>query len=240
MLSFLAQSEPMFLNLDSVLFVGLPYAAILLFLYATIRRYVSSKFSYSSYSSQFLENKKLFYASAPWHFGIIALFFGHLLGFLIPREILWWNSVPARLYVIELSALIFAILALVGLVAALHRRATSPRIRVVTSKMDIVILLLLLVQVADGIWIALFHRWGSSWFAGIMAPYLWSLFKFSPDISAVREMPFAIKLHVVGAFVILAVFPFTRLVHLLVLPLSYLWRLPQQVIWNRDRRSSHL
>jgi nitrate reductase gamma subunit len=40
----------------------------------------------------------------------------------------------------------------------------------------------------------------------------------------------------VGAFVIFAVFPFTRLVHLLVLPIAYMWRLPQQVIWNRRRQ----
>lgn len=235
--SLLAQTDSLLVNLDEVLFVGLPYTAIVLFLYATIRRYVARPYSYSSYSSQFLENRKLFYASAPWHFGILALFFGHLIGFLIPSGVLWWNSVPARLYVIELSAMIFAVLALVGLVGALHRRFTNSRIRVVTTKMDVLIIVLLLIQVLSGIWIALFHRWGSSWFAGVMAPYLWSLFKFSPDITAVREMPFAIKLHVVGAFLILAVFPFTRLVHLLVLPLSYMWRLPQQVIWNRQRQT---
>lgn len=236
MFSFLAQTESSWVGLDEALFIGLPYAAIVLFFYATIRRYVSSRFSYSSYSSQFLENKKLFHASVPWHFGIIALFLGHLIGFLIPRGVLWWNSVPARLYVIELGALIFAVLALVGLGLALHRRFTNKRLNVVTTKMDILILVLLLIQIGTGIWIAIFHRWGSSWFAGVMAPYLWSLFKFSPDISALREMPFAIKLHVVGAFVIFAVFPFTRLVHLLVLPLGYMWRLPQQVIWNRKKQ----
>lgn len=235
MFSILAQTESAWTFMDEALFIGLPYAAIALFFYGTIRRYVSSKFSYSSYSSQFLENRKLFFVSVPWHFGILALLLGHLIGFLIPRSVLWWNSVPARLYVIELGALIFAILALVGLAMALHRRATNTRLKVVTSKMDVLILVLLLLQVITGIWVAVAHRWGSSWFASVMSPYLWSLFQFSPDIGAMREMPLAVKLHVAGAFVIFAVFPFTRLVHMLVLPLHYFWRLPQRVIWNRKR-----
>jgi menaquinol-cytochrome c reductase iron-sulfur subunit len=35
-----------------------------------------------------------------------------------------------------------------------------------------------------------------------------------------------------NAFVIIALFPFTRLVHIFTLPLSYLWRPYQVVIWN--------
>jgi nitrate reductase gamma subunit len=99
--------------------------------------------------------------------------------------------------------------------------------------MDYLILTLLLIQILSGMWIAVFERWGSNWFAGVMSPYLWSLFKLNPEIGAVSAMPFAIKLHVVGAFIIFLVFPFTRLVHLLVAPLHYLFRIPQQVIWNR-------
>lgn len=48
-------------------------------------------------------------------------------------------------------------------------------------------------------------------------------------------MPTVIKLHVVGTFVILALVPFTRLVHFLVAPLHYTWRSYQQVVWHWGR-----
>jgi len=50
-------------------------------------------------------------------------------------------------------------------------------------------------------------------------------------------MPWIVKLHIIGAFLILAVFPFTRLVHFLVAPFHYMWRPYQRVIWNWDRRT---
>lgn len=232
MFSFLAQAEVSSFDLNSALFIGLPYVALVVFFFATIRRYVGNGFSYSSYSTQFLENKKLFFASVPWHWGIIFLAFGHLIGFLIPRGVLWWNGVPARLYIIEFSALVAAVLALFGLVNGIMRRGSNSRIAAVTTKMDMLIIVMLLIQTMTGMWVAVFERWGSSWFAGVLSPYLWSLFKLNPNIEAISAMPLSIKLHVIGAFLIFLVFPFTRLVHLLVVPLHYIFRLPQRVIWN--------
>jgi nitrate reductase gamma subunit len=225
--------------LNELLFVVTPYVVGALFLFATIRRYTKEKFSYSSYSSQFLENNYQFWGSVPFHYGILCLLAGHLIGFLFPREVLWWNSVPARLYIIEVSALIFAVTTLIGLTNLLLRRAIDPRVRAVTSKMDVVIVVLLLLQVVTGIWVALTARWGSSWFAAVLAPYLWSLFTFTPDASHVANLPWSIKLHILGAYLIFAVFPFTRLVHILVIPNHYLWRRTQVVMWN-SRKSPHV
>jgi nitrate reductase gamma subunit len=49
------------------------------------------------------------------------------------------------------------------------------------------------------------------------------------------ELDLAARLHVIGAFVLFAFFSFTRLVHVLVAPVPYLWRPLQLVIWNRLR-----
>ena len=221
------------MNFDQLLFGVLPYVALILAVGGSIWRFFSNRFSYSSLSSQFLENRQLFWGSVPWHIGVLAILIGHLIGFMIPRSILVWNSVPLRLYILEISALIFGLLTLWGLVVLIFRRFTNARIRVVTSIMDVVLLGLLLVQVVAGVWTAIFYRWGSSWYAGFAVPYMWSILKFSPDISLVSNMPFAVKLHIVGAFVLLASLPFTRLVHLLSFPIAYLWRPYQVVIWNR-------
>lgn len=221
--------------MDDLLLVVFPYIVIVLFLVMTIWRYVTSKFSYSSYSSQFLENQHQFWGSVPWHYGILALTLGHLIGFAFPREVLWWNAVPARLYIMETGALIFGVTALIGLVNLIIRRATDARVRAVTSHMDVLILVLLLLQVLSGLYVALFSRWGTSWFAGVLSPYLWSLFTLRPDASAVAQLPWGIKLHILGAYTIFAVFPFTRLVHVLVVPNHYLWRRAQVVMWNRRK-----
>jgi nitrate reductase gamma subunit len=121
----------------------------------------------------------------------------------------------------------------VGLTCGLLRRLNQPKVRMVTSRSDWIVLLLLLIQVGTGIYIALRHPWGSSWFASSASPYLWSLLKFNPDITYVTAMPHIVKTHVVGAYLLIGFFPFTRLVHILVIPNPYLWRKPQVVRWYR-------
>src|SRR5690606_6811384 len=83
---------------DYLLFIVLPYIAATLFVVVSIYRYVTDKFSYSSLSSQLLESDELFYGVVPWHIGIIGALTGHLIGFLFPKEVLWFNGVPVRLY----------------------------------------------------------------------------------------------------------------------------------------------
>jgi nitrate reductase gamma subunit len=221
--------------LNTFLFVILPYLALAIFFIGTIYRYRNIKFQISSLSSEFLEGRQLFWGSVPFHWGMLFLFFGHLIAFLIPSSVLAWNSHPLRLLVLEVSAFVFGLSMLVGLSNLLFRRWQNSRIRTVTSKMDILVELLLIGQVALGLWMAYQHRWGSSWFASTLTPYLWSIFLLEPRMDAVAAMPITIQLHIVGAYLIVMLFPFSRLMHALVAPLDYLWRPYQRVIWNWDK-----
>ncbi len=221
---------------DNLFFIILPYAAATLAVVVTVQRYFKRGFTYSSLSSQFLEGDELFYGSVPWHIGILIVLTGHVIGFAIPRQVLWFNGVPARLYVLETTGLLFGLLAFVGIVSLIVRRITSARIRAVTSWMDVVVLLVLLVQVALGVYTALFYRWGSSWYATSAVPYLRSLFVLQPDLKMIAPLPMAVKAHIINAYIFLAILPFSRLVHMLVVPIHYLWRPYQVVIWNWDRR----
>jgi len=222
--------------LNTFLFIALPYIAITVFFIGTIYRYRSKKFKFSSLSSQFLETKNLFWGSVPFHWGIAVLFYGHLIAFLLPETILSWNSNPTRLLILEVSAFIFGLSAFIGMFNLLLRRNFNSRIIVVTSKMDLFIEVLLFVQLFFGLWVAFGFRWGSSWFAMIMSPYLVSIFTLNPQIDAISSMPWVIKTHVALAYSIILLFPFTRLVHLLVFPLSYIWRPYQNVIWHWNRK----
>lgn len=228
--------DNIFNSLNNFFLIGLPYIALSVFVIGTIWRYRSVKFKVSSLSSQFLEGRTLFWGSVPFHIGILVLFLGHLIGFFFPRTVIAWNSHPVRLLIIEISAFIFGLAVLIGLINLIFRRFSNPRIKSVTSRMDIGILMLLLLQVVTGLWVAYFFRWGSSWFAAVISPYLWSVFILQPDIEAVSAFPWMVKLHIVGAYLIILLIPFTRLVHLLVPPINYLWRSYQLVYWNWDRK----
>lgn len=217
--------------MDGLLFGAFPYVALTLFVIGTIYRYRSG-FKYSSLSSQFLESKKFYAGSVPFHVGIIVVFFAHLVAFIYPAIVFGGKT----LVTMETIILAFSIVAIVGLVLLFIRRITNERVQMVTNKMDIVIEVLLLAQFVIGVYIAIYLKWGSAWYASDMVPYLWSIFTFSPDIAAVAATPLLIQLHIIGAFLIILLIPFSRLVHFLVAPLHYIVRPYQVVRWNWDKK----
>lgn len=221
---------------DLALFVIFPYVAIVLEIAVSFYRYFSGSYKFSSLSSEFLEGRELFWGSQPWHYGILFVLIGHVVGFLVPKEVLLFNEVPVRRLILEVTALTFALMALIGLLVLIRRRFTNDRVWAVTAKMDLFVLVLLLIQTFSGIYIALTYRWGSSWYAAALVPYLRSLFVLKPNLEYIAPMPWVVKLHIANAYCLIAVLPFTRLVHFLVLPVSYIWRSWQVVIWNWDRK----
>jgi len=218
---------------DVVLFGAFPYVAVILAVLVGLTRYFGSRFTYSSLSSQFLENRALFWGSVPWHYGIITVLLAHILALVFPG---FWAALigaPVRLYVLEVTGLGLGLLALIGLVVLTVRRLHDDRARAVTSAADWALLVVLLLQVALGFWVALVYRWGSDWYLHTAVPWVISLATLNPQIQYVTALPWVVKLHMLGGFLLIAIFPFTRLVHLVVFPLSYLWRPWQVVIWNR-------
>ncbi|MCC6742492.1 MAG: respiratory nitrate reductase subunit gamma [Acidobacteria bacterium] len=223
--------------IDSLLFVALPYVAVALCVVASVFRYRSDRYSYSAMSSQFLEHRGLQWGSAPWHVGIILILAGHIAIFLFPRLSASLLSVRPVLLVIEGAGIAFSVLCVAGLLVLITRRLTSARVQAVTSTMDLIVLAVLLVQVVLGIAVAVHYRWGAAWGASTLAPYLRSLVRLQPDSSFVTDMPMLVKVHIVGAWVFIALIPFSRLVHIFSIPLSYLARAPQLVIWSNLRRA---
>jgi len=59
-----------------------------------------------------------------------------------------------------------------------------------------------------------------------------SIFAFRPDAACVAAMPAIVKVHVTGAWLLVLLIPFTRLAHMLVAPLPYLFRKPQVSRWH--------
>ena len=218
--------------IDVLLFIVLPYAGVLLFIVGTAERYRRHAYSCTSRSTQFLENRLHFWALVPFHAGILLILAGHLIGFLFPRAVLGWNAVPARLLALEALALTAGLLAFAGFSLAVVRRIRIRPVRFATGPLDWLVYAVLLGEIGAGVFVALRYSWGSTWYAGTLAPYLWSLLRLQPDIAFVSALPLPVQLHIAGAWLLLALFPFSSLVHVLAVPNAYLWRPPQVVRWH--------
>jgi len=218
---------------DIVLFAAFPYLAVVVAIAGGVYRYRRDRFSYSTLSSQLLENRSLFWGSVPWHYGIVVILLAHLLGFLMPGMWAAITAKPTALYTIEIVGYAFGLAALIGLCVLVVRRLTYERIRAVTSPMDWAVLAALLVQVALGMYVSLFYRWGADWYIDTAVPWLVSLVSLNPQTQYVSSLPWAVKLHMLTGFLVIALFAFSRLVHLIMFPFWYLWRPYQLVIRNR-------
>jgi len=219
---------------NSLLYLVFPYISLTIFILISVYRAIYRPFTISSLSSQLLENKKLYWGSISFHWGIVLILLFHLLALILPRGLMLWNSLPIRLYLLEFTGLALGLWALIGLVILIWRRLSSGRVRVVTTKMDWVVLILLLVSVVSGIWTATSYRFGSYWFTGVFTPYLLSILTFRPNPGLVAPLPWVIQVHVLNFWILLAVFPFSRLIHIVTYPLGYLLR-PWQIVIRTQR-----
>ncbi len=218
--------------LNSFIFVVMPYAALALLIFVTPYRYYTNRLTWTAYSTQFLESKTLYWGSLPWHFGILLVLFGHFAGVVCPGGMKKLLANQQMLVLLESIGLAAGLLALLGSVLLLLRRVNEGMLKKVTFCSDWVLLYLLIMQVATGIYIATFMRWGSVWYLHTAVPYFYSLLSFNPELGYVADFPLIFKLHSAGAFLIIAILPFTKLVHLLFFPIAFLKDAPILYRWR--------
>jgi nitrate reductase gamma subunit len=218
---------------DAFLFLSFPYVALILAVAVGTYRYFDDRFSYTALSSQLLENRQLFWGSVSWHYGIVIILMAHLLAALFPDSWALLFGTPIRLYVLEVTGLSLGFFTIFGIGLLIMRRIANPRLQSITSVMDWGLLVALLLQAASGVYVAIVYRWGAGWYVYTAVPWLWSLVRLDPQLGPLSALPWIVKFHFFNAFVLIALFPFTRLVHLFTVPITYLWRPYQVVIWNR-------
>ena len=222
---------------DILLFVVFPYVALAIGIVGTIYRYLTNQYSFTSLSSQFLENDLQFWGSTLWHYGILPTTIIHLAGFTIPKVMFALHSTPETLYLAELAGKVMGIMAWAGLAILIYRRLVSSKIRAITTPVDWIVLSLLFAQVFFGLILAFAYRWGAAWFIHTATPWMVSLATFQPAPQFVTALPLAHKVHFLTGFLLFALMPFSRLVHIVTFPFSYMWRRFQLVIWTRRRVS---
>ena len=219
--------------LDGFLFVSFPYLALAVGVTVAILRLRDEPCAATRPSIQPLDGEQLFWGTKLWLYGMIGVLTGHFLGLIFPASILTWNAQPVRLFILEGTGLALALMALGGAGLLVTRRIGNSRLRAASSPVDWVVMALLLFEVVSGIEVALRLRWGSSWYASNAAPWLQSLCTFHPRMEFVQPLPWDAKLHLLNAFLIIALTPFSRLAHALPLPFARYWRRPLILLLNR-------
>ncbi|MGB0439547.1 MAG: respiratory nitrate reductase subunit gamma [Paracoccaceae bacterium] len=232
-------------DIDFIIFGIMPYAALTILVVGSILRYDRDQFTWKSSSSQLLRRKQLIWGSILFHAGILTVFFGHLVGLFTPVWVLDALGVPHALkqWMAVLIGGPAGIAALIGASMLLHRRLTDPRIRVTSGTTDILIMVLIWMQLAIGLLTitqTLQHMDGSE-----MVRFMtWSQSIVSWNLNAwvtVVDVHWLYKLHIFLGLIITALFPFTRLVHMisgLAAPFRYALRPGYQIV--RSRRAHAL
>ncbi|HEY0638610.1 MAG TPA: respiratory nitrate reductase subunit gamma [Pseudonocardiaceae bacterium] len=223
---------------DTVLWVVVPYLCLAVFVGGHVWRYRYDKFGWTTRSSQLYESRLLRWGSPLFHFGILAVFLGHVMGLGVPKS--WTQAVGIGDDAYHAMAVgvgaIAGICTLAGAAILIYRRRTTGPVFSATTRMDklmwgvlgLVILLGLLNTVVANIVGHYDYRDGVSvWFRGIFR------FDLHPDLMA--DAPLGFQAHGLAAFLLFALWPFTRLVHAFSAPIGYLWR-PYVIYRSRENR----
>ncbi|MFQ3802685.1 respiratory nitrate reductase subunit gamma [Staphylococcus equorum] len=213
---------------NQFLWVIVPYLCVAIFLIGHIARYKFDKFSWTAKSSEFIEKKQLKWGSLMFHLGIIPVAMGHFVGLVIPAS--WLSAVGVNDHLYHIGAVyigsIFGIITMIGMLLLTARRVTKKNIRKLSSASDIIVNFLLLIIVFMGCYATLVTNATIPTFDYRETISIWfrQLFMLSPDATLMTHVPLAFKMHILLGFVIMAFWPFTRLVHVWSVPLTYVSR----------------
>ncbi|MCK9532664.1 MAG: respiratory nitrate reductase subunit gamma [Gammaproteobacteria bacterium] len=227
------------MNLHDFLYGVYPYLAGTVFLIGSWVRFDREQYTWKTDSSQLLARGNMRLASNLFHVGIIAIFFGHLVGLLTPHSLFLAMGVSdlAHQYVAIAAGSVFGTLCLIGGVMLWLRRLTNPRVRAVSRKMDIFILSWLLCTLLLGlstIPVSLGHAGhGNATVMIALADWAQSVAMFRADPALLAPVDTLFKVHLFFGMTVFLLFPFTRLVHIWSVPLGYLGRAYQIVRHKR-------
>ncbi len=212
---------------ETVLYGVLPYVAVTAFVVGHIWRYRRDQYGWSARSSQLLESRALRYGSIAFHYGAFAAIGGHVLGILIPES--WTLAVGMSEDTYHLVSAIGGITAgvavIFGLAVLTWRRISSPRVRAVTTRMDVVVFALLAVTIVTGMAVTILNNVTDTIdYREDVAPWFRSLFTLDPDVEVMDGVHWVLQTHLALAWVLYALWPWSRLVHAWSLPVDWFRR----------------
>lgn len=224
------------------LWIIYPYICLTSFVVGHFWRYHYDKFGWTSRSSQLYESRLLRWASPLFHFGMLGVLGGHVVGLLVPES--WTNAIGISEHTYHLIAVVLGTIAglstVIGLVLLIYRRRMTPSVLRVTTVTDKVMYPLLGIVIALGlvntIGVNLFGLGGFSGgynYRDSVAVWFRDVLTFHPSAAPMVGAPWSFELHALFAMLLIGVWPYTRLVHVLAAPIGYVAR-PYVVYRSRD------
>ena len=224
--------------LQIFLFGVYPYIALTIAIIGTWVRFDLSQYSWKAGSTQMLRSKNMRLASNLFHVGIIVVLLGHLFGMLTPHFLYdRFISAGNKQILAVVVGGIAGVFCWFGLVMLMWRRFTDERISHTSTFSDKLVLVLLFIQLNLGL-ISIFtsvkHLDGYT---------MMNLAGWAQDITILRPWQAAARieqtdliyqLHMALGITLIAIFPFTRLIHIISAPIWYFGRRYQIV---REKRS---
>ena len=212
--------------LNTLAFVVFPYLALTTFVVGHLYRYLTNPYDWNSKSSELLEKKGLKFGVTIFHWGIIFTLLGHGAGLLIPQK--YWDAVGINSQVHTLfatySGAVVGAAALLGLFLLIYRRISKDRILATTTLNDFVTLGVLFFVVATGFTNVISGLYEHFDILSTIAPWLRGIVTLTPDPNLMLEVPFRFKIHILAVLTLFGFWPFSRLVHVWSVPLTYLFR----------------
>ncbi|WP_226343795.1 respiratory nitrate reductase subunit gamma [Agilicoccus flavus] len=232
--------------MDVLLWVIVPYVCLAIFVVGHLWRYKYDKFGWTTRSSQMYESKLLRIGSPMFHFGLLFVIGGHVIGLVIPKS--WTEAVGITEGMYHFMAVSIGAIAgfctVVGMIILIYRRRTTGPVFSATTNMDKVMYVFLAAVILLGL--------SNTVVGNILSHYdyregvsIWwrQFFTLHPDPSLMANAPTTFRLHTLAACALFALWPFTRLVHVFSAPLGYLWRpyvvyraKPNSRLGSRDAR----
>ena len=215
-----------------------PYVTLAIVVVGTWWRYRYDKFGWTTRSSQLYESRLLRIGSPMFHFGILVVIVGHVMGLLIPES--WTDAMGLsrpRLPRAGGGARIDRRDHHLGRHHASDLSATDPGpVFMATTANDKVMYVVLVLAIVAGLYATAlgsgvvgeaynYRESVSVWFRSI-----WVL---QPRGDLMAEAPLYYQLHVLIGLALFALWPFTRLVHAFSAPIGYLFR-PYIVYRSRE------
>ncbi|MGO1474660.1 MAG: respiratory nitrate reductase subunit gamma [Psychrobacter sp.] len=214
--------------LQIFLFGVYPYIALTIAIIGTWVRFDLSQYSWKTGSTQMLRTKNMRLASNLFHVGIIVVLLGHLFGMLTPHFLYdRFISAGHKQILAVVVGGIAGVFCWFGLVMLMWRRFTDDRISNTSSFSDKLVLVLLFIQLNLGlasIFTSMQHLDGLT---------MMNLAGWAQDITVLRPWQAAARieqtdliyqLHMALGITLIAIFPFTRLIHIISAPVWYFGR----------------
>ncbi|GAA4476572.1 respiratory nitrate reductase subunit gamma [Rhodococcus olei] len=215
-----------------------PYVTLAVLVVGTWWRYSYDKFGWTTRSSQLYENRLLRVASPLFHFGILVVILGHVLGLVIPES--WTEAIGvdehAYHWIAAVPGVLAGIATLVGVGLLIYRRRSTGPVFTATTRNDKVMYVVLVAALAAGLATTLIgavegnqaHNYRET-----VSPWFRSIWILQPRGDLMAQAPLSFHVHVTIALVLFALWPFTRLVHAFSAPFGYLFR-PYIVYRSRE------